>query len=94
MSTYVIRHASREDEPALQRLADLNAQPPVGRPALVGEVDTRVVAAVSLTDCRLISDPNDANPHQTRKLLARGRMIHAMHTSPSLRELLVATLRA
>jgi hypothetical protein len=94
MSTYVIRHASREDEPAIQRLADLSGQPSIHRPALVGEVDGAPVAAVALSDCRLVSDPATADPHQTRKLLSRARMIHTAHSSPSLRALLIAALRA
>jgi len=92
-NAYKIRHASAEDVYALQRLASLDSQEPIHLPALVGEIDDRIVAAVSLIDQRLVADPFEWTGHMTPMLLLRARVIHALHATPSVRDRLVAALR-
>jgi hypothetical protein len=92
-NSFVIRHASDADEPALRRLAELSGQAPVHLPALVGEVAGRTAAAVSLIDCRVVSDPAEQTGRLTPMLLLRARVIHALHTSPALRDRVIAALR-
>ena len=47
-NTYVIRPATDDDQPALEALAELDSQRPLHRPALIGEIDGRPAAAISL----------------------------------------------
>ena len=51
---YTIRPA---DEPTLAFLAALAGEPPLRRPALIGDVDGVPTAAVSLADGRVVADP-------------------------------------
>jgi hypothetical protein len=51
-NTYVIHHFAGAD-----RLAELDSQRPVTGPALVGEIDGRPAAAISLADGRVVADP-------------------------------------
>jgi hypothetical protein len=84
-TTYTIRLATSDDAHALRRLADIDGQDPLAAgPVLVGELDGRPQAALSLADGRAI-----ANPHLgTAPLLARVRMragaLHAYERTPSL----------
>jgi len=93
-NSHVIRHASNDDQADLRRLAELDGYPPIHLPALVGEVDGRPVAAVSLIDCRVVRDPAAPTTRLTPMLLLRARVIQALHASPSVRARLMAGLRA
>ena len=53
-NAYVIRHATGAD-----KLAELDSQRPLTGPALVGEIDGRPAAAISLTDGRVIVQDHD-----------------------------------
>jgi hypothetical protein len=56
-STIILRFATAADAPTLRRLADLDdGQPPAGD-ALVALVDGDAVAALSLSDGRVVADP-------------------------------------
>ena|SRR5687767_11182165 len=93
-NSHVIRHASDADEADLRRLAALDGLPAIHRPALVGEIAGRTVAAVSLIDCRMVSDPAASTGRLGPMLLLRARVIQALHASPSVRDRLMAGLRA
>ena len=54
---YVIRTGTVADDGALRRLAELSGQRPLAGPALIAEIDEVPVAAVSLTDERVIAHP-------------------------------------
>jgi hypothetical protein len=93
-NAHTIRHADAADDYALTQLAALDSQPAIHRPALIAENDDgRAVAAVSLIDCRVVADPFEWTDHLTPALLLRARVVHALHTTPSLRMRLVAGLR-
>jgi hypothetical protein len=53
----IIRHATRDDESGLRRLAALDSKRPPRGEALVAEAEGRIQAAVSLTDGRSVADP-------------------------------------
>jgi hypothetical protein len=56
-NAFTIRPALEADEPTLAWLAALASQPPVQRPALIGDVDGIPAAAISVADGRVVVDP-------------------------------------
>ena len=57
ISTVSIRRLTDDDRDALARLAELDTHELPGEPLLGAEVEGRLLAAVSLTDGRVLSDP-------------------------------------
>jgi hypothetical protein len=92
-NAYLIRQANERDEHDLQRLAELDGQRPFAGPALVGEIDGRPVAAISLFDGRVIADP--FQPTSVLRQLLRMRLgaLRAYSSTPSLPERLQAAMR-
>ena len=62
-NTYVIRQATVDDERALRGLAELDSQRPLDGPVLIGEIDGRAAAAISLADGRAVADPFQFTVH-------------------------------
>ena len=56
-SSISIRPAAASEERILRDLSELDATPPLRRPALLALVDDQPVAAVSLDDGRVAADP-------------------------------------
>jgi hypothetical protein len=56
-SAPAVRRAEASDEPTLAWLSALAGQPPLARPALIGHLDGRPAAAISLLDGRVVADP-------------------------------------
>ena len=56
-SAFTFRSAGEPDEPTLHWLAALAGEPPVRRPALIGDIDGLPAAALSLADGRVVADP-------------------------------------
>jgi hypothetical protein len=84
-TTYTIRIATPDDEPALRWLADIDSQGPLDPgPVLVGELDGKPQVALALTDGRVIANPFLS----TAPLLAHVRMragaLYAYERTPSL----------
>ena len=71
-NSYVIRH--------------LDSQRPLTGPALVGEIDGRPAAAVSLTDGRVIADPFQQTGRLVALLRMRARALSEHERKPSLRD--------
>lgn len=91
-NTYLIRQTTVDDEQALAELAQLDSQRPLNGPALIGEIDGRPAAAISLEDGRVIADPFDftVQLRQVLRLRAAGMRAHAR--TPSLPERLRASI--
>ena len=53
----VVRLATPDDQPSLDRLATLDSHEALADPALIGEIDNHPVAAVSLSNGDAIADP-------------------------------------
>jgi hypothetical protein len=53
----VVRRARPSDDHALAELAGLDSARPLTGPRIVGEIDGRILAAVSLYDGRVVADP-------------------------------------
>jgi len=83
-NTYVIRPATDDDQPALEALADLDSQRALDGPALVGEIDGRAAAAISLRDRRVIADPFLFTVQLRQVLRMRAAALHAREQTPSL----------
>jgi hypothetical protein len=92
-NAYVIRQANESDERALHRLAELDGQRPFSGPALIGEIDGRPAAAVSLFEGRLIADPFQSTTVLRQVLRMRLGALQAYSSTPSLPERLRAAMR-
>jgi hypothetical protein len=93
-NTYIIRTATDQDVRSLLQLAELDSQRPLGGSVLIGEIDGTPAAAISLTDGRVISDPFQATELLRQCLRMRADALHAVAKTPSLRERILAGLRA
>ena len=89
-NTYVIRHATVDDDGALRRLAELDSRPPLSGPVLIGEIDGIPAAAVSLADGQIAADPFQTTAQLVPLLGIRFRAQRAFEDEPSL----VARLKA
>jgi hypothetical protein len=92
-TTYTIRVATAADEPALRRLAEIDSQDPLtAGPMLLGEVDGKPEAAVSLADGRAIANPFVPTAHLLAHLRMRAGALGAYEHTPSLPARLRAAL--
>ena len=92
-TAYIIRIATAEDEAALRRLADIDSQDPLTPgPLLVGEVDGKPQAAVSLADGRAVANPFVPTAHLLAHLRMRAGALRAYERMPSLPARLRAAL--
>lgn len=91
-SSYVLRLATPADSGALAHLASLDGQSPLEGSVLIGELHGEPVAALSLTEDRVISDPFKPTAHLVATMRTRARGMHAVEEMPSLRERLLAGL--
>jgi hypothetical protein len=93
-NAYIIRFAADEDALTLRRLAGLDSTPPLGGRVLIAEDDGVAVAALSIDDGRIAADPF----HRTRTPLALLRMrasaLETYDRMPSVRERILAGVRA
>jgi hypothetical protein len=78
-NAYVIRHVV-----GAESLAELDSQRPVTGPALVGEIDGRPAAAISLRDGRVVADPFQHTAALVAQLRMRARALHEHDRTPSL----------
>jgi hypothetical protein len=92
-NAYVIRRATRDDVYALSRLAQLDGQRPLGGQVLIGEIDGRAAAAISLIDYRVVADPFESTAQLTALMRMRAKAIHAYVRTPSLRDRMLAGVR-
>ena len=92
-TAYTIRIATAEDDPALRRLADIDSQDPLtAGPVLLGEVDGKPQAAVSLADGRVVANPFVPTAHLLAHLRMRAGALGAYERMPSLPARLRAAL--
>ena len=84
-TTYTIRLNTPDDEPALRRLADIDSQDPLPTgPVLVGEIDGKPEAALSLADGRVIANPFVPTAHLLTHIRMRAGALGAYQRTPSL----------
>jgi hypothetical protein len=80
-NTYVIRHVI-----GAEKLAQLDSQRPLTGPALVGEIDGRPAAAISLGDGRVVADPFQLTAPLVAHLRMRARALREHERTPSVRD--------
>jgi hypothetical protein len=78
-NTYVIRH--------------LQGAEPLSGPALVGEIDGRPAAAISLTDGRVVANPFQPTANLVAQLRMRARAMWQLERTPELSKRLRAAVR-
>jgi hypothetical protein len=91
-NTYVIRLATADDDLTLSRLAQLDSKAPLRGPVLLGEIAGTPVAALGLTDDRVIADPFVPTGHLLASLRVRAKGLRAVERTPVLRERLRAAV--
>jgi hypothetical protein len=84
-TTYRIRLATPDDDQALRGLAELDSQAPLtAGPVLLGEIDGKPEAALSLADGRVIANPLLSTGQLLAHLRARAAALGALERMPSL----------
>src|SRR4051794_5485222 len=76
-STIAFRSATADDERVLHELSELDSARPVQRPAVLAVVDGTPVAAVSLSDGRIVADPFTRTEDVVTMLRARAAALAA-----------------
>src|SRR3954465_8506666 len=80
-NTYVIRHVA-----GAERLAELDSQRPLTGPALVGEIEGRPAAAISLADGPSAPAPSQHPPPLARRRRWGAHALSEHERTPSLSE--------
>ena len=83
-NAYNLRRATAADTTALRELAELDGQQSLAGPALIGEIDGKPAAAISLIDGRVIADPFRPTDVLTQVLHMRYGAMRAHTRTPSL----------
>ena len=89
---YVLRLATEADTDTLVHLAELDSKPPLEGSILIGELHGEPVAALSLTDDRVVANPFRPTAHLLATMRLRARGLKAAEDMPSLRDRLIAGL--
>jgi hypothetical protein len=92
-STYVVRQATASDEATLERIAALDGQRPLSGSVLLGEIDGKPAAAVSIDDGRVIADPFQLTAQLVLVITMRRRALRAYAEEPSLPARMQARVR-
>ena len=85
-NAHVIRLATKDDAAALERIAQYDSKQPPSGSALIGEIDGKAAAAISLTDYSVIADPFQRTAQLTQLLRMRASSLHAYAKTPSVRD--------
>jgi hypothetical protein len=85
---YTVRTATELDEQHLLRLSLLDSQRELTRPALIGEVNGKPAAAMSLTSGRVVADPFAPTEALVAHLRVRARAVQT-HRRDTLSERLL-----
>ena len=90
---YVIRLATEDDAATLRRLAALDSARPLSGRILIGEIDGRPAAALSLKTGAIVADPFRHTAHLRAHMRVRAGAVQAVTREPSLRERLLDAVR-
>lgn len=92
-NAYVIRPAGAADARTVREIARLDSQRPLEGPVLIGEIDGRPAAAVSLEDSRVVADPFQHTARLTPLMRMRASALREAERVPSVAERLRAGVR-
>jgi hypothetical protein len=87
---FAIRHSTAADDAELRRLADVDSQRPLTGSILVGLLEGRPAAAISLEDGRVIADPLARTAELAVHLRMRAGAQASFERTPSLPQRLLA----
>ena len=87
---YPVRFATEDDAGTLKRLAERDSQQPLDGRVLVGHLDGRPAAALSLDDGRVIADRSRRTDRLVAFMRMRAGAIRAYEATPSLADRLRA----
>ena len=93
-NTYLFRLATEQDAVTIARLAEGQSQPPLSGRVLIGQIDGRTAAAISLDDGRTVADQSGAAWHVLACLRIRAHALRTYEATPSLRMRLLAGVGA
>jgi hypothetical protein len=93
VNSYSIRQATAADAATLRDLGELDGQKPLAAPALIAESDGVAVAAISLFDDRVVTDPFERTAVAMQLLRMRLAALRAHAGTPSLPDRLKAAMR-
>src|SRR4051795_8875971 len=91
-TAFVIRLAGDADQDAIERLAQLDSAAPIEHPALVGEIDGAVAAALDLDTGRMIADPFTRTAHLRTHLRVRAAAFEASARTPDVADRIRAAM--
>jgi hypothetical protein len=91
-NSHLIRLAGDADEPALERLAQIDSARPLQHPILVAEIDGAVAAAIDLDERRTIADPFRPTARLRAQLQARAAAYDAGARAPDVADRIRAAL--
>jgi hypothetical protein len=92
-NAYVMRSSAAADAPAVREIARLDSQRPLHGRVLIGEIDGRPAAAISLEDSRVVADPFQHTARLTPLLRMRASALREAERVPSVAERLRAGVR-
>ena len=90
---YVIRLATEADAATLRRLAVLDSSRPLTGRVLIGEIEGRPAAALSLKTGAAVADPFQATGNLRVHMRMRAAALEAANREPSLRERMLDAVR-
>jgi hypothetical protein len=91
-NSHVIRLAGDADEPALERLSQLDSARPLEHPILVAEIRGQVAAAIDLDERRTIADPFLHTEYLRAQLQVRATALDATARTPDVADRIRAAL--
>ena len=92
-NAFVIRLENDPQSEVLQELAALDSARPLAAPALIGQIDGKAAAALSLVDERSVADPFVYTAPLRIALRTRAKSIRGAEESPSVQQRVIARLR-
>ena len=92
-TNYTIRGATVNDARALETLAALDSQAPLRGRIVIGQVDGRIAAAISIDEGRVVADPFQETGSLCAHLRMRMRGIVAAERMPDVRDRVRRSIR-
>jgi hypothetical protein len=90
---YIIRLATEQDATTVRHLAALDSARPLTGRVLIGEIDGKPAAALSLKTGVAVADPFQATENLRVHMRMRASAVEAIDREPSLRERMLDAVR-
>jgi hypothetical protein len=93
-NTYLIRLATDDDAGSLRRLSEFDGRGALSGPVLIGHLNGRPAAAISVANGQIVIDPASRADHLVACLRVRASALRAFHATPSLANRMLKALSA